>query len=193
MNEAGTRQRSPRLQLFLIAAIFLLPLLAATWMYFSGSAPRPSGTTNHGELIDPVVRLPDELDGNPLVEQLADRWAIVYLLDGDCADACRAALYKQRQTRLMLGNDMNRLVRVLLHGSEAPDTLFVEREHAGLLVSGDGPARQLLKDVRPRGMEAEGYYLIDPLGNLVMYFPLDIEPRDLVEDLEHLLKLSRIG
>lgn len=193
MTEQEIRPRGPRLQLFLIAAVFVLPLLAAMWMYFSGNAPRPAGTTNHGMLIDPVISLAEELDGNPLMKKLADRWAIVYLLDGACGEDCRAALYKQRQTRLMLGNDMNRLIRVLLHGAEAPDTLFIEREHAGLLVSGDGAVRQVLKDVRPRGTEAQGFYLIDPLGNLVMYFPLDIEPRDLVEDLEHLLRLSRIG
>jgi hypothetical protein len=94
----------------------------------------------------------------------------------------------------MLGNDMSRVVRVLLHGADAPDTLLVlEQEYAGLIALQDSASRQLLMDVHPRGTSADGYYLVDPLGNLVMYFPLDIEPRDLVDDIEHLLKLSRIG
>ena len=38
-----------------------------------------------------------------------------------------------------------------------------------------------------------GYYLVDPHGNLVMYFGPDIDPRDMVDDIKRLLKLSRIG
>jgi hypothetical protein len=38
-----------------------------------------------------------------------------------------------------------------------------------------------------------GIYLIDPLANLVMYFPPDLGPRELVDDVKHLLRLSRIG
>jgi hypothetical protein len=34
---------------------------------------------------------------------------------------------------------------------------------------------------------------VDPLGNLVMYFPPDLDLRDMVEDIQHLLDLSRIG
>ena len=35
--------------------------------------------------------------------------------------------------------------------------------------------------------------LIDPLGNLMMVVPLDLDPRLLLKDLKKLLKLSRIG
>ena len=34
---------------------------------------------------------------------------------------------------------------------------------------------------------------MDPLGNLVMYFEPETDPRDMVEDIKRLLKLSRIG
>lgn len=179
--------------LILIALIFAVPLAAATWLYYAGSGVRPEGRTNHGLLLAPVVSVTDELGTSALLDTAARRWAIVYIADGPCGDVCRDALYKQRQTRLMLGNDMTRVVRVLLHGPEAPDTLFLEQEHAGLEVLRDPAARQLLESARPAGAAAGGYYLVDPLGNLVMYFPADIGPRELVDDLEHLLELSRIG
>jgi hypothetical protein len=35
--------------------------------------------------------------------------------------------------------------------------------------------------------------LIDPLGNLVMYFQPDLDPSQMVDDIKRLLKLSRIG
>jgi hypothetical protein len=41
---------------------------------------------------------------------------------------------------------------------------------------------------------AEGsVYLIDPLGNLVMRYGPEANPKGMLEDLKHLLKLSKIG
>ena len=36
-------------------------------------------------------------------------------------------------------------------------------------------------------------YVIDPLGNLMMRFPRDPDPSRMLEDLQRLLKVSRIG
>ena len=193
MNTDNKPGKGARLQLILVALIFTVPIVAAMWMYFGDNGMRPEGTTNHGAVLDPVVNLRDELLEGPLLAELGDSWALIYLQTGACDDDCREALYKLRQSRLMLGNDMSRVVRVLLHGPEAPDTLFLDTEHAGLATVRDPAARQLLIDMRPPATAVDGYYLVDPLGNLVMYFPLDIVPRDLVDDLGHLLKLPRIG
>lgn len=182
-----------RVQLALIALVFILPLAAAVWFYYEGEAFRPQATTNHGVLFEPIVNLRDELGESALVEAAADRWAVVYAAEKSCDEACRDALYKQRQTRLMLGQDMDRVVRILLHGTEPPDNLLPEGEDSGLRAIRDPAARQLLRDLRPRELEPGGFYLLDPLGNAVMYFPADIRPADLVEDLKHLLELSRIG
>lgn len=184
---------NPRVQLALIALVFILPLAAAVWLYYQGEAFRPEARTNHGTLLEPIVNLRDELGASVLADAAADRWAVVYVLNGPCDAACRDALYKQRQTRLMLGQDMDRVVRILLHGTEPPDNLLEEHERSGLQALEDPAARQLLNDLRPRDVETGGFYLLDPLGNVVMYFPADIRPADLVEDLDHLLELSRIG
>jgi len=40
---------------------------------------------------------------------------------------------------------------------------------------------------------ADAIYLIDPLGNIMMRFPSDLEPGKVLKDLKHLLKVSRIG
>ena len=51
----------------------------------------------------------------------------------------------------------------------------------------------LLNNKRPAELPAGGYYLVDPLGNLVLYFRPDLDPSEMVDDIKHLLKLSRIG
>jgi hypothetical protein len=93
----------------------------------------------------------------------------------------------------MLGKEMDRLVRVFLHGDTTPDTVFLADEHAGLITLKDSGVSDLLENKKPAELAAGGYYLVDPLGNLVMYFRPDIDPGDMVEDIKHLLELSRIG
>jgi len=93
----------------------------------------------------------------------------------------------------MLGREMERLQRVFLRGDTAPDTVFIAKEHQGLIMAEDSRLTGLLINKRPADLPAGGYFLIDPLGNLVMYFRPDLDPADMVDDIKHLLRLSRIG
>ena len=93
----------------------------------------------------------------------------------------------------MLGREMDRLDRLFLHGSSEPDTLFLEQEHEDLVRLYDvGLAGALIRKT-PREAVKGGFYLIDPIGNLVLYFPPDINPKDMVADIKRLLKISQIG
>lgn len=181
-----------RLRLLLVAAVFAVPLILAAWIYYSDGRLTPGGRTNAGALLEPIVNVNEARPA--FSEDLAGRrWALIYLHRGTCEDACREALYRMRQSRLMLGNDMTRMARIFLHGDIAPDRVFLDREHAGLITISDDGLGELLDQKRPAGLQPGGLYLVDPLGNLVMYFAADLEPEDMVGDIEHLLELSRIG
>ena len=192
MSESPNR-RSGRLQFLLIAAVFLGPLLVAAWLYFLGGSLQPAKRTNHGAVLQPIVNIGEELPGSPLHEYYVNSWLLLYEHAGTCDDPCRGALYTIRQSRLMLGKEMERLKRVFLHGASAPDTVFLGGEHPGLITTQDSSLSRLLNNKRPTDLPAGGYFLIDPLGNLVMYFRPDLEPADMVDDIKHLLRLSRIG
>ena len=180
------QQGKSRLQLALIALVFLGPLAIAAWLYSHGNSP--SGRTNHGALLEPIVNVSDRLSTVP------DRsWVLLYRNPGNCDDACREALYTLRQARLMLGKEMDRVQRVFLHGESSPDTVFLADEHPGLITIEDGALDALLNNKKPVELPAGGYYLVDPLGNLVLYFRPDLNPSDMVDDIKHLLRLSRIG
>jgi hypothetical protein len=43
------------------------------------------------------------------------------------------------------------------------------------------------------GAPPERIYLVDPLGNLMMRFPRDPDPKLMMKDLSRLLKASQIG
>ena len=188
---SGPTRKPGRLQLLLIAVVFFGPLLGAAWLYYRGDALQPDTRANHGALLEPIVNLHDLAPGSGVLEHRS--WLLLYAYDGACADDCRRGLYTTRQSRLMLGKEMDRVKRVFLHGTESPDTLFIAEEHQGLITLRDAELRAVLDNKKPESLTGGGYYLIDPHGNLVMYFRPGINPREMVDDIKRLLKLSRIG
>lgn len=191
MTESKTRKG--RVQLLLVAAVFLGPLALAAWLYFAGQNMTPGGRTNNGALLEPIVNLVEVLPDSPLHPVGDGYWSLIYANQAACDEACERSLYTLRQSRLMLGKEMDRLVRVFLHGDTAPDTVLLADEHKGLITLQDSRLNDLLDNKRPAALKVGGYFLVDPLGNLVLYFRPDIDPSAMVEDIKHLLELSRIG
>lgn len=191
MNEP--RKPSGRLQLLLIAAVFFGPLIVAIWLYTGGESLQPAGRSNNGALLEPIVNLGDTLPGSPLTSSIDGRWLLIFDADGACREACQDGLYTLRQSRLMLGREMDRLDRILLHRDSALDTLFLSREYEGTIPLEDTATSEFLKSKIPVGLDPGGFYLLDPRGNLVMYFDPGLEPGRMVDDIKRLLKLSRIG
>jgi len=195
MSTARDRSAARR-QLLLLASVFLVPLGAAAWLYFSsGWRPAPG---MHGELIDPPRPLPPASfvlpdGGTAPRDVLRGRWFLVYLANGSCDDCCITAMTELAELRFALDKDAARVRRVILHGGDCcrPDSLAAD---ADLLVLGatgtDGVAFRALF---PEAAGGARIYIVDPHGNLVMSYPAPGSARGLLEDLERLLRLSRIG
>jgi len=190
MNEKKTNRA--RVQMLLIAAVFFGPLAVASWMYYGGHF-QPQGKTNHGALLEPITNVADAAPESAIIEIGDGYWLLMYADSAECLEACKSALYTLRQSRKMLGKEMDRLKRVFLYGDSAPDSTFLAEEHAGLITLQNDSSVALLADKKPAELLSNGFFLVDPLGNLVMYFQPDINPSDMVDDIKRLLKLSRIG
>jgi hypothetical protein len=190
---AEAKPGSGRLQALLLAVVFLGPLAIAFWMYYGEPSLAPEGRTNHGALLEPIVNVADRVPESTLFPAAERRWLLIYRNTGECGEECLRSLYTIRQLRLMLGREMSRLDRVFLHGSDAPDTLSARQEYEGLIAVHEPGVGDLLAAKTPAGLEPGGYYLVDPNGNLVMYFDPGLEPGDIVDDIKKLLRLSRIG
>ncbi len=199
MTDVKTRRRRGRIQFLLLAILFLGPLTAAWIMYFNPGGWRPSGTVNHGVLVDPPVPLPnvriaaagpDGSDGD-----LRGRWTMLYLDGGECGDRCREALDLSARTRLALGRRLARVQRVYI--AEGPNPVEdLPNSQADLLVaSGSREDLTALLAALPADLPRDGSEIlfVDPLGNLMMRFPLDSDPKGMLEDIKKLLRLSRIG
>ena len=182
---------SGKLTLFLIALAFFGPMGIAVYMYYSGQDVELGA--NNGALLEPIVNLVDTLPESELADIAPGKWRLVYMNEASCDETCREALYTIRQSRKMLGREMERVERIFLHGDSAPDTLFISQEHAGLITLQDSELAQVLGNKRPDALPAGGYFLVDPIGNLVLYFEPGMNPKDMVGDIKRLLKISQIG
>ncbi len=205
---ANRRQRgflSSKQALVLLALIFLTPTFVALVMHNVGEGWQPQGSTNHGQLINPARPLelsPDLAYGDTtLNDYLRGKWTLVYLASTECGEACRHNLYKMRQARLAQNEQIKRVQRLLVMGSTVvPEELstFLATEHPKMdfVTLGAEQFGQLSGlfnlDEIPAG-EAGRVYIVDPLGNLMMYYLPEADPRGLLKDLQKLLKYSRIG
>lgn len=176
--------------LALLLAISAAPVLLA-WLFFFNPQWLPTGRANHGELVQPPVPVAslslDAADGSPV--ELADfrsKWLLL-LEAGECGAGCRRLVLAMRQVRLAMGGERERIARLLLLRQPPDDALtkgFPSMRTA--VLSEFGRARW-------HGIAGatDGLYLIDPMGNLMMRYPMDVRPEHLLSDLQRLLKVSK--
>ncbi len=193
-----------RFSLLMLLAIFMAPLLLALLLFYVFPEWRPVGTSNHGKLVTPVRPLPpfvmESLDGDRVDETfLRGKWTLVYLLRGRCDDHCAEQLYNIRQVRLALGKNIDRLQRLLIWESDgvgAEDQLALQKHFPGQVIvplSGQQGLVDAFSLDEQQALLARRIYLVDPLGNLMMTYEADDEPRGMIKDLERLLKYSGLG
>jgi hypothetical protein len=195
-----TQRRNQR-TILIIALICLAPF-AAAW-YFARHPQLVMGDLgNVGHLVNPPVPLGyGELLAAPVtslesMEQLKGRWIVLSVADGPCAEPCRQNLYKTRQMRLMLNKEIPRVRRLLLLADPDAAAALADwlRQDEFLAVAGLAPAlREKLEKAAGGPLQPGQILLLDPLGNLMMYYEADFDPYGVLKDLKHLLRASQIG
>jgi cytochrome oxidase Cu insertion factor (SCO1/SenC/PrrC family) len=193
-------QRAPdrgRWKLGLVIAVCAAPLLAS---YFTYYVVKPTARNNYGDLIDPrqypIPQLSSTtLDGRPEgLDKYKGKWIMLKVGGGACPDACQKQLFTMRQERLMQGKEMDRVERVWLVTDREPiDTMLIRMYDGMHMLHADPQAVSKWLPVPPGETAADHIYLIDPLGNLMMRFPANPDPRKMYKDIAKLLKASSIG
>jgi len=87
---------------------------------------------------------------------------------------------------------MERIERVwLIDDGKIPETGITEEFRGTVLINAKD--NDLLKAIPARISQHDHIYMIDPLGNLMMRFPKDVDPSLMAKDIKRLLKVSQIG
>jgi len=193
-----------RRKLLLLAALFVLPMLVAYALYYSGW--RPETVHPHGELVQPARPVADAalvlLDGKPIrFSELRGKWTLVTFSAAECLKPCERNLAKMRQVIAAQGKEADRLQSVLVvTDGKALDWLrYAIQDYPGMRAV-VGPPEAVDALAREFTLPAGGpldklnrVYLVDPLGNFMMSYPADADPTGMRKDLARLLRISRIG
>ncbi len=148
--------------------------------YFSES------TVNYGELVRPVIATDEsdiEIDGSASLQGI---WTVVYV-SSRCDEACEKAVADMKTIRTLMNADMRRIQRMII----IEDSSIPTSDDKGL-IKARVTSEKLTQSLKKYTENA--IYLIDPIGNIMLYYePQNIDIRLVIKDLKRLFKYSRIG
>lgn len=203
MTPPSSRPRSnwPIIAIFLIT---LLPIVMAALAYYVPALGlRSAVQTHYGQLIEPQRPIPDTLvvhddEGRPFdLKQLKGKWLLISAGPGACPETCVRGLFVLRNAHASQGKNVLRLERIWFVTDQAPVAAFVHEAYRGtriLRADAQALARWLTPEASaaPQAL-AQGLWIVDPLGHLMMQFPDGEKPEAIRDDIKALLKNSQIG
>jgi cytochrome oxidase Cu insertion factor (SCO1/SenC/PrrC family) len=197
MNKRG-------ITLTLLGLLFFGPMLFATFLYFKADAFNIK-LGNTGELINPSLHLSklklEDFEHQPLqIDTLKGKWWLVYLSPEQCYNACHDILFNMRQIKTALGRETDRVERLVLAPKDrtnAPLIEFIESNYPDIkraLILNEDYDQYFAPLGDPKDRAALGeLVIIDPKGQIVLYYDGDTPPKGILTDLRRLLKISQIG
>ena len=175
-----------RKEFWVLLAMFVMPIAFGTLFFYANPNYFSESTVNYGELVRPVIATDGddiEIEGDASLQGI---WTMVYV-SNRCDDACEKAVADMKTIRTLMNDDMRRIQRmIIIEDSSTPisndESLIKARLNSEKI-------KQRLKKYTENAI-----YLIDPIGNIMLYYePQNIDIRLVIKDLKRLFKYSRIG
>ncbi|SVE59762.1 uncharacterized protein METZ01_LOCUS512616, partial [marine metagenome] len=139
------------------------------------------------ELVRPVIATDEgdiEIDGG--ASSLQGIWTMVYV-SSRCDDACEKAVADMKTIRTLMNADMRRIQRMIIIEDNSTPT-----SDDKALIKARITSEKLTQSLKK--YTENTIYLIDPIGNIMLYYePQNIDIRLVIKDLKRLFKYSRIG
>ena len=175
-----------RKEFWLLLAMFILPIAFGTLFFYANPNYFSESTVNYGELVRPVIETDEgdiEIEGSSSLQGI---WTIVYV-SSRCDDACEKAVADMKTIRTLMNADMRRIQRMIIIEDNS-----IPKSDDKDLIKARLTSEKLTKSLKKYTENA--IYLIDPIGNIMLYYePQDIDIRLVIKDLKRLFKYSRIG
>jgi len=193
--DAGLTIPKDKKILLLLAIVFVLPFTVAVTLHLLDIRP---GGKSFGNLVTPPVELniPTLIDGEGKdfpADQWTKIWNIVLIEQAGCDENCEKNIDKIDRVQRTLHKDKDRVQLILmLKGTENIERVKqLENQFEGLVVLyvQRDDQRAFIKKFTNTAPE-DSIYLVDPLNNLMMHYPIDVEPKALRADVKKLLKNS---
>ena len=195
-SKLPTDKSSGRKILLLLAVIFVLPFTVAKTMHLLNVHP---ASHSYGTLVNPphALQFPilHEAQGKEFrAQQWLKKWTIVMIDDSGCAEPCEAQVHLLKQVHTSLDKDAHRVQRILLVPTDFKNDTYTGllKQYPDLVILA-GTNAETVKFASEFNVAKGSVYLVDPLGNLMMSYPADMNPKGLQTDLKKLLKNSWAG
>jgi len=209
-----------KLKLTFLLLVTALPVSMAT-MSFRGAIEEGvvSSTVNKGQLINPPADISAlamrDIEGQPAFrtfeEEIASLapdeeyeikpWLMIYVNGAECESACKERIHYLQQLHIALGKNIQRVRRYYLNTDMqpfAPDLAEFFRADYPSMGLAYTDKETLQQNMSASGVNldlvAQSYVLlVDPVGNVMMYYTQDHTPEEIMTDLETLLRYSSLG
>ena len=196
-------KKNNKLTIIFVVVMFLSPVFLSWYVFNYTDFLEMRGMSNKGQLIDPPRPLGDLALIDPLKDDRKDslfgKWTLIYVA-ATCDEACKENVYRMRQTHMSMDKHSLRVQKALLlieqPISELKEMMVNFRGQQIInneLLDVDELLKKFQLNEADKPLEAHRLYIIDPLGNLMMSYEPDANPRDIYKDLKKLLRGSRIG
>jgi len=173
--------KKARIQVSVLLLVFILPAIIG-WYLFHYHERFQFKTVNRGVLINPPLPVQDLLPQGR-------KWQIAYL-PNHCDSQTEKMMYTLHQMYTALGKDRDR-VDLTLVGDASCQTAKAHDFRKLLFTSAQYAHLQTLFSLG--FLVKQKIYLVDPLGNVFMFYPETANPMDILKDLKHVLGVSQLG
>lgn len=178
--------------LLLVVALLILPFAIGGGLYAWGW--RPAKATSHGELLTPPRPVPPLADtaGKPVAKADFDgHWTLVVAGSGPCEAACRQWITITRQVHVALYKQMPRVQRAWVTdqpGADPAPLLAIQPDLHPLVATSTEAAGAF--DLSTAGHRV---FVVDPLGQIILRYAPDADPKDILKDMDRLLRYAWAG
>jgi cytochrome oxidase Cu insertion factor (SCO1/SenC/PrrC family) len=184
----------------ILMLIFVIPMLAA-WLSFSWGWFLSEKKSNYGILLRPplpisTLALTDD-KGNEIKSQLKGKWWLIYITNHPTNSLSKRNLYYLRQIRQATGKNRERIERALITTPPGNNiNIWLQKNYPGtnhFTISSEKLKELELNLPKELALQEGSLYLIDPLGNIMLFYAPDAAPKGIFKDLQRVLKVSQIG
>lgn len=184
--------------LYTLLFVFLAPVVLGTSVYFNKEKLGIGvNTVNYGTLVTPANPLQIEglsMAGKAAIKEniLSKKWTLLFITPNKCDAFCKDRLLLMKNVRLLMNENMRRIRTVLISSNPALEATLKNDNSNLVFANVESGSSVFLTQFKNK--ETMPIYMIDPLGNLMMFYP---QPKPnhkmMIKDLKRLLKYSRIG
>ena len=202
MNNINSNKKN-KIIIIVIVLVFIAPSILSWYVFNHTDFLETRGTSNYGQIITPPIHLENLSLIDPLnpdrKDTLHGKWSMIYVAEL-CDDICMQNVYRMRQIHMGMGKHSLRVQKVLFLIDQDLDelsSLLANYKGQQVINTNSVDTDILLEKFRIEGVKDlprfQRIYISDPLGNLMISYTPNINPKGILKDLKKLLRTSRIG